>query len=173
MSLCTPRRHVAGVEVEIHLFLNKTLMDVTDQLHVAAPLFVEQEAGPRNGPDVLWDRKFSLASIGIETRIINPGANQPLTKHRHPVCSNCLLVVPSSVLSSHQLNPTTCLETSAHSVFSQPQLVCLPWHVWMSAFLKRSCLFSAPSPLPSVCSSSQQTQRPACKESPAGERVCC
>jgi len=64
------------VEVEIHSFLNKSSMEVRDQLHVAAPLFVEQEADPRNGPDVLWDRKFSLASIGIETRILKPGANQ-------------------------------------------------------------------------------------------------
>jgi len=30
-----------------------------------------------------------------------------------------------------------------------------------------------PSPLPSVCSSSRQTQRRACKEFPAAERVCC
>lgn len=26
LSLCMPRRHVAGVDVEIHLFLNKTKM---------------------------------------------------------------------------------------------------------------------------------------------------
>jgi hypothetical protein len=47
-------------------------MEVRDQLHVAAPLFVEQQADPRIGPDVLWERKFSLASIG--NRNTNPQA---------------------------------------------------------------------------------------------------
>jgi len=72
LSLCMPRRHVAGVEVEIHSFLKKASMEVRDQLHVAAPLFVEQEADPRIGPDVLWEREFSLASIG--NRNTNPQA---------------------------------------------------------------------------------------------------
>jgi hypothetical protein len=64
LSLCKSRRHTAGVEVEIHSFLTKTSMEVRDQLHVAAPLFGGQEADPKIGPDVLWERKFSLASIG-------------------------------------------------------------------------------------------------------------
>jgi hypothetical protein len=72
LPLCKTRRHIAGVEVEIHSFLTKTSMEVRDQLHVAAPLFVEQEADPRIGPDVLWARKFSLASIG--NRNTNPQA---------------------------------------------------------------------------------------------------
>jgi hypothetical protein len=72
LSLCMPRRHGAGVEVEIHSFLKKASMEVRDQLHVAAPLFVEQEADPRIGPDVLWEREFSLASIG--NRNTNPQA---------------------------------------------------------------------------------------------------